>query len=326
MLKLNDLVPLNLEEEKAKFFASNFTYNPQFTYATKIDQQELLKYGKPKFWYLFLAKKILHKYKKNQAILKKNDAEREFLSHSEIKTALEEHLDHYDLKDVYRIDFSTDFVSRISVKNESKIIKVKLPVLIEKKELEATLAHEIDTHVLRQLNYEQQIWYKKKKRYGLRSHLRTEEGLAVINEMIASDQQLAYKTALNYLAIDLALKKDFASVFDFFYKFTGDAERSWLWAMKKKRGLSDTSRKGAFTKDVVYFEGFVEALNYLRKNNYYPSKLYYGKIDLRDIAKTESIGVKQPIVLPQVFTNDPDRYKKSIHQMALENLSLLRFL
>lgn len=320
MLKLNDLVPLNLLSEKEKFFQSGFKYNPQFIYDVEINPTDLLKHGKPRFWHLFMAKKIFRKYLKNIEQFEADLKENNFLNKEDIQNIIEERLKFYNLKDSYEISFSNDYMSRISVKNESKIIKIKLPVIISKDEIEETLAHEIDTHAVRQLNYEKQIWYRKKKKHGFVSYLRTEEGLAAINELVSSKHKLAYKSAANYLSIDLALKNDFITVFNFFYNFSHDAERSWIWAVKKKRGIKDTSQKGAFTKDVVYFEGFLEVLNYLLRKKGNPSKLYFGKISLKDINKAEKIGVTKEIFLPQIFTNDPKQYQKAIYQIAKNNL------
>lgn len=320
MTKLSNLIPLNLQEEKAKFFASGFKYNPQFLYRTNTPSNELTKHGKPKLWYLFLAKRILRKYLKDQKSSEQQVDDKKFLSQIQIEKLIAKRLSFYDLEHQYQVLFSNDFVSRIAVNNNDKIIKVRLPVMINEYEIEATFSHEIDTHVLRQLNYEKQPWFKKKKQHAFKPYLRTEEGLAVINELITDGNELAYKSAANYLAVDLALKNDFVAVFNFFYQIWQDAERSWTWTLKKKRGITDTSKKGAFTKDVVYFEGLIEVLNYLRKNNYDPSKLYYGKISWRDIQKAEKIGVKQELILPKLFTNNREKYMESVKTIAQANL------
>lgn len=320
MLKLSDLIPLNLESEKEKFFASSFKYNPQFIYKKNTPQSELGKHGKPKFWYLFLAKRILKKHLKEKNLVEQIRRSKVFLNQDEIKSLIEKRLKFYNLEGDYEIVFSKNFVSRIAVNNNEKIIKVRLPVAIDKSEIEAILNHEIDTHIVRHLNYETQTWFKKKKENDFGPYLRTDEGLAAINELIVSEHKLAYKSAANYLAVNLALKKDFATVFNFFYETWQDSERAWTWTLKKKRGICDTSKKGAFTKDLVYFEGFVEVLNYLKKNNYDPSELYYGKIDLKDIDKAKKIGVSENLILPKVFAEDQSGYKKAVNEIIRNNL------
>lgn len=323
MLKLNDLTPINLASEKEKFFASNFKYNPQFIYEREISKEELLKYGKPKIWYLILAKIILNKYKKfrNNSSAKESVAQ-EILTNKEIQEFFIKHLSQYGLEHDYKIVFSKGFVSRVAVNLKNKEIKILETIKISKEEIEAILAHEIDTHLLRQYNYEQQVWFRQKNKFGFKEHLRTEEGLAVINEMISKNQVLAYKAAANYLAIDLAIKKDFVTVFNFFYELWQDSERAWIWTLKKKRGITDTSQKGAYTKDLVYFEGLMEVLRYLKKNNFDPSELYYGKINLKDTKKAKKLSLKHNLVLPKFFVQNQEAYKKAVLEIIKNNWTL----
>jgi hypothetical protein len=320
MPKLSDLIPINLDSEKEKFFAANFKYNPQFIYGKSTSTEELTKYGRPKFWYLFLAKRILKKHLKEKDLAKQIKDGKVFLDQDLIEDLIEERLSIYNLQNEYKIVFSKNFISRIAVNNIDKLVKVRLPVVIDQSEIEAILNHEIDTHIVRQLNYERQTWFKNKKRNGFKAYLRTEEGLAAINELVVSEHKLAYKSAANYLAVDIALKKDFQTVFNFFYQIWQDSERAWTWTLKKKRGIEDTSKKGAFTKDLVYFEGFIEVLNYLKKNNCDPSELYCGKIDLKDIGKAKKLGLSEKIILPKVFVQNPEVYKRTVLEIIKNNL------
>jgi len=320
MLKLIDLTPTNLASEKTKFFAANFQYNPQFVYAKDIKKAELSKYGKPKLRYIFLAKRILKKYLKERDFIKQEENDQAFLTQVEIKNLVEKRLQTYDLKDEYQIVFAEDFVSRFAVNNRMKLIKIRLPITINQNEIVAILNHEIDTHIIRQLNYEQQPWFRKKKENHFKAYLRTEEGLAAVNELVTSQHKLAYKSAINYLAVDLALKKDFVSVFNFIYQIWPDPERAWTWTFKKKRGITDTNCGGAFTKDLVYFEGLVQVLNYLKKNDYDPSELYYGKLDLKDINKAKKLNTQKALILPEILTKNPQFYKQAVQKMIKNNL------
>lgn len=318
MLKLSDLAPLNLEEEKEKFWNSGFRSNPQFIYKTAIDQTKLAEYGLPNWWHLFLAKRIVKKFKSQDMQVDYPGAESP-LDQASITQCITQRLSHYQLANSYSIVFSKNFVSRIAVNTKDKTIKLRLPVTIRNSEIEAMLNHEIDTHIIRQINYETQVWYKKKKKYRLVPHIRTEEGLAVVNELIDRKSKLVYKSAINYIAVALALKGDFVSVFTFLNRVWNDPDRAWLWTVKKKRGITDTSQKGAYTKDIVYFEGFLQVIRYLRSNQYNPSKLYLGKIDTKDIQKVEQISQKD-IVLPLVFLKDRSAYAQKVQEMIRENL------
>jgi hypothetical protein len=319
MIKLKDLIPNNLETEKEKFFTNNFSYNPQFEYNKRIPLKDLEKYGKTKLKYIFLAKRIVRKYQKTNPNIKNQEIKTP-LSEDFLKEKIKKYLSNYHLEKKYKINFSEKYISRIAVNFKSKEIKVRKPILIGKGEINAVLNHEIGTHVLRQENYEQQSWYKKKKKYNFKDHIKTEEGLAIINEMIESKNKIAYKSAVNYIGVNLARKKSFTKLFKFFNQHWQDPERAWTWTLKKKRGVRNTAKKIAFSKDLVYFEGFVQVIKYLQKNNYDPSLLYYGKLDLSDIEKAKKMNPEYNPILPKFYSDDPQNYKKKIKQIAKENL------
>lgn len=319
IVKLSELTPSNLHEEEEKFFANGCKSNPQFTYQREFSKEELEFYGKPKLWYLFLAKRIVKKYQKSaesQDYLENKP--KDYLNQQQLEEIIRNKLDSYNLSNVYQIIFSDTFVSRIAVNNKNKQIKIRLPINITIEEIKPILSHEIDTHVLRQINYEKQPWHGKKKKHGLRSHLMTEEGLAVINELVVNGNKLALKSAVNYVAVDLALKKDFVSVFNFLDSIFHNKERAWTWAVKKKRGMLDTGKPGAYTKDLLYFEGFVRVLEYLVKNNFDSSKLYYGKIDYRDVNRMIKDSEKN-LLLPTML-QEKSAYRKAIGEIVKENL------
>ena len=62
MSLVRDLTPINLLEEKQKFFDQNCKYNPYFKYNNLATLDKLYKYGQPKPKYLALAQEILDKY------------------------------------------------------------------------------------------------------------------------------------------------------------------------------------------------------------------------------------------------------------------------
>jgi len=320
MLKINDLLPLNLQEEKIKFFASGYTYNPHFVYEKEVNQTELTQYGKPRWWPLMQAKWIARRDAKNRLSSINFVKSSQFINQVEFNRLLEDKLKTYQLENQYEIVFSKQFVSRISVNLKTQQVKVQLPIQIQRDEVAAVIAHEIETHILRQENSKKQIWHGKKKKFGLTSHMRTEEGLAVANEMIMGGNTTAYKQAVNYIATDLALHDSFARVFAFYIQMWGDPERAWLWTVKKKRGLTDTSQKGAFTKDVVYFEGLLKVLHYLKKNHYDPRGLYLGKIDVDDIKKIQKLNPSKEILLPEFLKNNLADYQEKAALLCKNHL------
>lgn len=316
MIKLKDLIPINLQEEKERFFDNNYHYNPQFEYHKHISRKELEKYGKPKLRYLLLASRIVRKYRKQESRIETaKKATKEIL-----QDKIENYLKEYNLENTYKVSFSDQYISRIAVNFKEKLIKVREPIIIDENEIEAILNHEIGTHALRQENYEHQDWYKKKKKYKFNEHIKTEEGLAIINEMLNKEHPIAYKSAVNYLAVNVASHGSFVRVFKFFNKYWQDPERAWIWTLKKKRGVRDTSKKIAFSKDLVYFEGFVKVIKYLKKNNFDPTELYYGKLDLDDLNKAKEMNPSYKPLLPKFFTDNPEIYKEKVKRIAKENL------
>jgi len=318
MIKLKYLLPINLLTEKEKFFVKQANYNPQFQYQTKIKKSDLDFYGKPRWRYISLAKKIVKQAQKEQLFLKDqklNSNLDQEISHQLIVN----YLDDYSLAEKYRVVFNKNFTSRFAVNFKENTIKVRLPINFDQKSLENTLNHELGTHVLRQENYLKQVWYRRKKHYGFHNHLRTEEGLAVIHQYLNKDQQLVYKTALSYLGTQLASRADFKTVYQFFYQYLKNPEKSWSYALKNKRGLSDTSSPGGFSKSLVYLEGFEQVLKYLRSHRYNPSLLYYGKLALKDVKKAKKMNPQFQIILPKFYTEDSLNYQEKVKNIAKRN-------
>ena len=58
---------------------------------------------------------------------------------------------------------------------------------------------------------------------------------------------------------------------------------AWKISLKVKRGLYDTSKKLAFTKDIVYFKGERMVEKYLQKKENSLKDLYIGKVGIEDM-------------------------------------------
>lgn len=146
-------------------------------------------------------------------------------------------------------------------------------------EIERLKVHEIHTHIKRYENGTKQPYALF--RYGFPDYLETEEGLAIYNEevhnvLVAADLK---KYALRVLACIWAQQ---GSLFDVYIKlreFTTEND-SWEIAMRVKRGLIDTSVKGGFYKDQLYFKGYQK----VRKlSSATIEKLWIGKVGIADI-------------------------------------------
>lgn len=316
VLSLSDLIPTNLAEEKSKFFAQNFQYNPQFNYKKKIDTSNEVFTEDLHRSYQPLARHILKNF--HLGYYQEEAAPR--LSQPAVEKQIYSYLQQYQLEKRYHISFSEHFISQISVNLKEKCVKVRLPLKFSAIALQRALHHEIGTHLLRQQNYEQQIWYKKRRSFGLRDHMRTEEGLAAIHGLLERDDLHNYKSAFNYLAVGVAQRGSFVETFQFFQQYFLDPEVCFYSTFKKKRGFTDTSLPGAYTKGSSYFEGFIDVLHFLKHHDFDPTILYFGKFAFEDSKKVERLSPNFQPILPKFYQDDPQTYRHRVQKMAKVNL------
>lgn len=316
MIRLQNLIPTNLQEEKGKFL-NDETYNPQFTYEQPIAAQSLTEQGLPQAKYLALAQAILDEAYAERTEEMLFESEGPKISQSEVTQKTKQFLQMHHLEHRYKIVWSSSFVSRTSVSTNA--IKLRLPVDFRKEGLLGMLYHEIGTHALRRINYEHQPWFKKKKKYGFADYLRTEEGLAVLHSLIPHTVKLAFTAALRYQAVAVAQAGSFAEVWQFLKQYVDDQERRWTIAFRQKRGQTDTSQPGGFTKDLVYFEGMVDVWQYLKQHRFDSSKLYLGKLAHQDVLKAEAMNPSFKPLLPSFLAMHPDEYAKQLMLIGKSN-------
>ncbi len=313
---ISSLIPTNLNEEKEKFFQDN-SYNPQFIYEDEIDKTKLYQYGQPQTKYLDLAQNILKK-----AYLNRNEQdlfmmEGHKIDQPYIEKTIHTFLQMHQLKKKYKISWSSSFISRTSITNNT--IKLRLPLTFRKEGLLGMLYHEIGTHALRNINYQKQPWYKKKKKYGFSSYLKTEEGLAVLHALIPHSFKSAYITAIRYLTVYYSQQYSFTQTWQKLKPYIQDEERRWVVIIRQKRGLTDTSKPGGFTKDLVYFEGLVDVYHYLKNNNFDITNLYFGKLAIKDIPLALQLNPNFIPQLPSFFSLDRNKYAQEIQKIGKFN-------
>jgi hypothetical protein len=319
MSLIKKITPINLLEEKKKFFADE-TYNPQFKYEEKFDKEILYKHGYPQNKYLDLAQTILEKvhYQYSEADLDKLRGNS--VNQSKVTKKTIDFLKIHQLENRFKIVWSNSFISRATITSDT--IKLKLPVDFRQQDLLSMLYHEIGTHALRRINYEQQPWYKKKKKHEFKNYLKTEEGLAGLHSLLPLDFQYAFYPALNYVSVAYAQEHSFSETWNFFKKYIDNPERRWERTLRRKRGLEDTSKPGGFTKDLVYLEGMIEVWNYLKKNNFDLTKLYFGKMSWEDVDTATKMNPSFKPLLPSFYVVDKERYATKIEKIGKLNMFL----
>jgi len=325
--------PANEASEKKKFFKSK-DYNPVFKYRRtascdklfhKIDmidlpagvmsrllQQRLEKFkrtnamvqniGRQEFTYF--SKGIFDKpsnelVSKAYEILKAQEekAEDNTIGAKKVVKEMKKVLAKLNLKD-WKVGFK-NMAANAAVVTSKKNIYVKKKAKFSDDFLKRILVHEIGTHVFRALNGEKQPY--KIFFTGLPNYMGTEEGLAVnVEEMHNCLQTNTLRTyAGRALAVSLALQKGFRDVFNELKLFFSD-ELAWKLTLRAKRGLIDTSKPGAYTKDYLYLDGYYKVKKFLEeKGDEGLKQLYYGRLDLEQVPLLSQLeGLKEPEFLP----------------------------
>jgi uncharacterized protein (TIGR02421 family) len=160
------------------------------------------------------------------------------------------------------------------------------------------IAHEIGTHILRAENGREQPFLMFMS--GFPGYLSTEEGLAVWNEerfgLLTNETMRLY--AARCVAVEMAKTKSFSSIYKHFRGLFGD-DGAFKLALRVKRGLSDTSKKGGFTKDFVYLEGYLAVKDFIDKGGSL-NELYWGKIGIEHLPVLRQMtGISSPRFLPK---------------------------
>lgn len=167
--------------------------------------------------------------------------------------------------------------------------------------LRATIAHEIETHILRAENGKSQPYQIFAR--GLADYLETEEGLAIYNQMqvLKKAHEKEYWPVISFLAVEYAATHSFREVYDFVREQGFGDERAWKTAVKVKRGLANTAESGGFTKEHTYFSG-AQKIKAFVDNGGDLKKLYVGKIRVEDVEQVEKIPeLKKATIFPEFY-------------------------
>jgi len=332
---LSHLRPINLKEERTKFLVDP-NYNPQFEYAelafdpnnlyTRLKRLEypdspigllwkkkadeihrkiqlleargslsfteksILLYGAPDD---LLVEEALNQIR---SMPEKFPEPKKVFNSQEAKEIFEKAIQDNGLKG-WRVKIKEDLVSDAIAGKENTIF-IREGAKFSQDRIKGTVAHEIETHVFTAMNGSAQP-YKIFQR-GLADYLTTEEGLAVYNQekTESSETVKKYWPASSVIGIDMAIRGSFADVYGVVLKNGFDAERAWKVALKAKRGMTDTSQPGAFTKDFVYYKGYKMIQEFVNDGGDLKD-LYYGKINLEDLGIVKKVkGLKAPLYLP----------------------------
>ena len=288
------LHPTNEEEERKKFFA-NENYNPQFTYkeipfplfAFKKDLEQLLQqpqddderisnliqervrelltwlelqaqrgkegftdaslriYGQP-------SRRLIEEATRFLKTTPETCPEEKTLTAQEIIQPLKDALKEEQLD--WEVALTDKISTRINIL-KGKELRINPNAHFSPQDLKKIIIHEIKTHARRYKNGQAQPYDIFET--GTAHFLETEEGLATYNEDQAGvlTNNVKRRLAVRVLAVNKALTSSFSDVYNFIQPFVGE-DHAYNIALSVKRGLSDTSKPGAFTKPFIYFSGW----------------------------------------------------------------------
>ena len=217
-------------------------------------------------------------------------------------------LERYGLHD-WQVSIRENLVARIAV--GGKHVYLRDNALFPPRYIPALIAHEIETHVLTAENGDQQPYTLLRR--GCANYLDTQEGLAIENQnrFLSPHNEKRFDPARLILGTVYALEHSFADTRAYLQEELGhSAERALTKAIDIKRGLSDTSEAGAFTKGIVYFRGQRAIQEFLAQGGDL-KRLYIGKIALEDLDVIEQIpGIKPPMLLPEFLRENGEGIEK----------------
>ncbi|XP_072365838.1 putative tyrosine carboxypeptidase MATCAP2 isoform X3 [Scyliorhinus torazame] len=185
--------------------------------------------------------------------------------------------------------------------------------------LEGMLRHEIGTHYLRGLNNNLQPWcnWNGRKKYGLKPINPTEEGLASIHSVLFHKDPFLWRAALLYYTVYQASHMSFRELFQDIGKFVENPNTRWDYCVRAKRGQTDTSQPGCFSKDQVYLDGILKILRH-RDNIDFQLLTALGKVSYEDVDRLKVIAILQNAQIPH-FMRDQGRYQEQLDKIMEVN-------
>jgi alpha-L-glutamate ligase-like protein/uncharacterized protein (TIGR02421 family) len=333
---LYHLRPVNLEEEKKKFL-DNFSYNPQFVYPDlKFDPSELkqrlekIEASQTPLGQIFEAKKdelrkkveLLENIEANDFTQKSinlfgkpeddlvkecenllfesgkfSSTENEDITAEKAKDKFDKVFKKYKLNN-WKAKIKDEMVTDCIAGKNNRLF-IRKGATFTKERLENLIVHEIETHILTAENGKNQPYEIFNR--GLADYLITQEGLAVYNvtKQLGATIRDSYKAIALVIATATALKSSFVETFEKILSYGIPIDQALRIALKVKRGLGDTSKPGAFTKDIIYYKGFKEIVDFI-ENGGKIKDLYIGKLNVRDLDTVKDIeGLSEPKHLPK---------------------------
>ncbi len=163
-------------------------------------------------------------------------------------------------------------------------INISKNILVSHSELNALLAHEIDTHLVRYLNGVKSGWHIFSS--GTAHYLRDEEGLAIWNAL-QSDPEGSENLAMyrKYYLLHAGKDRNFSEMVELMYALNPNRTYEGMFKsiLRIKKGqilTAQSTNSYLWMKDKVYVDGYLELEK--KANNINPN-IYKGKFKFSDL-------------------------------------------
>ncbi|XP_015263886.1 PREDICTED: uncharacterized protein KIAA0895-like homolog [Gekko japonicus] len=316
------LRPVNIDAEREKFFQSCFSYNPQFQYEEPVPEAVLEKYKEASGQFISQATGIIH------AVLEKYGSYESFeatnggrlLSKCQIWSVIRKYMQKEGCSGEVVVQLTENLLSQavMMVENSRPTLAINLSGA-RQNWLEGMLRHEIGTHYIRGVNNAHQPWHnlEGRKQYGLKPANPTEEGLASLHSVLFRKQPFLWRAALLYYTIYQASHMSFCELFRDLDHFVQDVGVRWEYCVRAKRGQTDTSKPGCFSKDQVYLDGILRILRHRQTIDFHLLAAL-GKVSYEDINQLKKFGVLDKARIPH-FMLDRERYNQLLDHIVTTN-------
>lgn len=207
----------------------------------------------------------------------------------------------------WKIVISEDLIPLLSVKSFQQKIYINARIKLSELQLKRMIIHEIETHLYRSLNGGRLFQIAA---IGLQNYEKTGEGLAAYNESLinSSDKSFLKRFYLRYRAIEFGQQNSFYDLFHYLkHDFQLSSDESWMLTLRTKRGIHDTSQKGAFLKDRIYLQGYyaLKKLEDRDRINLYKGKFALAHLYSKQFNLNDDNLISPPLYLPDyLIQND----------------------
>lgn len=285
MSYLKAITPLNIAQEKEKFFSSN-NYSPQFVYQwdteslkeyraadprisdlldalVKQDGEAIVRQANTFFDVVFRPQDIAFAKTLIKDIPPASNGTAE-----EYATVLRQKLRDFNID--YRVEIVDKHGFQGRPDHQARVMQISKYLHLQFLSIDGITNHEL-VHIIRAVNGSYN---------GIAptpDYLATEEGLACLiqDELLRQPSASSFQHAIEFLAADISRTAGFREVYNFLMARGSDPQSAWLRGIRQKFGMCDTSQPGGLMKSGMYFY-HEQLLRQLSKDELL--RLFVGKI------------------------------------------------